>query len=194
MLSSITKVTPPSLVSAKALLTLVPPPRPILVHTGLGFSQSAHTVLTACICHLTFSQSPACHCTTSRSVSLEGRQFSLVLRRSIELINCNLLSRPWTPRWFLIFAVTDNTEVVIFMHETLFCWIISFRLIPRSGTAGSKGCTFPWVQIRLLSDCFPGGLYQFALPPQSLHNNQLFCLTIMPRIFPWSPEGAKALI
>lgn len=128
------------------------------------------------------------------SASLEGCQFSLVPWRSIELINCNLLSRPWTLRWFLIFAIIDNAEVVIFMHETVFCWIISFGLIPRSGTAGSKGCTFSWVQIHLLSDCFPKGLYQFALPPPSLRNNQPFCLTIVPRIFPWSPKGAKALI
>lgn len=83
---------------------------------------------------------------------------------SIELIICNLLSHPWTLTWLLIFAIIDNAEVVIFMHETLFRWIISFTLIPRSGTAGSKGCTFPRVQIHLLSDCFSKGLYQFALP------------------------------
>lgn len=83
---------------------------------------------------------------------------------SIELIICNLLSHPWTLTWLLIFAIIDNSEVVIFMHETLFRWIISFTLIPRSGTAGSKGCTFPRVQIHLLSDCFSKGLYQFALP------------------------------
>lgn len=168
------------------VIVLALPARHFLVGWGLGSLQPAFPVA--------FSPALPAAAAPSSSVWLEGQRFPPVPWRSMELISCNLLSRPWTLRWFLIFAIIDNAEVVIFMHETLFCWIISFGLIPRSGTAGSEGSSFSWAQIRLLSDCFPKGLCQFALPPQSLCNNRLFCLTIMPRIFPWSPEGAKGLI
>lgn len=146
------------------MMILLTPSHQFLVHTGLCFSE--HTHFHSLRSPLNIPSQPRLPpprrppLRLLRAVTFRRLHDAL----SIELIICNLLSHPWTLRWLLIFAIIDSAEVVILMHETLFCWIISFRLIPRSGTAGSKGCTFPRVQIHLLSDCFSEGLYQFALP------------------------------